>query len=250
MLKKLLNKIRRKYIKLRFRPISVFVFHHVSKVRNPLICQPEDWTQLDQFMRNIERLSERYTFISLREACSKLQNDKFRLKDYAVLTTDDGLSSILNVIPWLEERKIPLTLFINSRYMQGNILKPVHLKWLLKQTPDADVPYIAQQMYLSKQQIWTLNSPYIEIGLHGHEHLNAKEISETAFEKEISLCAEVLHTHPRYLAAYAYPWGSATEQSLSYLLKNSIIPVLVDNQTNYKWSSCIHRECIDNKSVD
>ena len=130
MFKWLLNKLRWKCMKMRFRPIRVFVFHHVSDVRDPLVCQEEDWTQIDQFKQNIEKLSKQYKFISLSDACEKLQNDKFRCTNYAVLTTDDGLSSVMNVIPWLEENKIPLTLFINTRYMDGDILKPVHQKWL------------------------------------------------------------------------------------------------------------------------
>jgi len=246
MLKKLLNKVKRRWIRLWYQPIRVFVFHHVSEERDVLVCQEPDWTKLDQFKRNIEYLSLDHTFISLAEACDKLQHDWFRFHKYAVLTTDDGLASVLNVLPWLEEKKIPLTLFINTRYMAGDKLKPIHMDWLSKLAPDADVKAIAKQMYLSKEQIFELSSPLIEIGLHGHEHLDARSIAEIEFEQNIKQCEQQLRNHPRYVSAYAYPWGKSTDASLQYLLKQGIVPVVVDGSKNYVWSGYISRESIDN----
>ena len=242
-------KIEKKLMKLRLQPIRVFVFHHVSDVRDPLVCQAEDWTQLDQFKRNIEKLSQEYSFISFKEACHKLQHDKIRRGKYAVLTTDDGLASVLNVISWLEEKKIPLTLFVNTRYMDGDKLKPVHMKWLHDLEPDADEKEIAKRMYLTKEQIWSLASPYIEIGMHGHEHLNVQQISEAEFEEDINTCREKLTKHPRYVPMSAYPWGCATKESLDFLKDERIIPVLVRGGRNYQWEGYIDRECIDNKVI-
>ena len=160
-LQELLHKVRHKLIKLRLQPIRVLVFHHVSEVRDALMCQEDDWTQLDQFKRNIEILSQSYTFISLSEAYEKLKHDRFRFRNYAVLTNDDGVASVLNILPWLEVKGIPLTLFINTRYMERDKLKPVHLNWLTKLAPDADTKAIAHKMYLSKKQIFELSSSYI-----------------------------------------------------------------------------------------
>lgn len=245
-MKELANKIWRRWVRLRLRPIRVFVFHHVSDERDPLVCQKEDWTQLDQFKRNIEKLRERYTFISLSEAYIKLTHDKFRLEHYAVLTTDDGLASVQNVMPWLEEKKIPLTLFVNTRYMEGDKIKPVHQKWLQTLAPDANEKEIAERMYLSKEQLWSFTSPYIEIGMHGHKHLNVQQISEAQFEADVNACREELCSHPRFIPEYAYPWGMATKESLIFLKNNRFIPVLVRGGKNYQWDGYIDRECIDN----
>lgn len=249
MLKNILNKICRRFIKIRLHPIRVFVFHHVSEVRDSLICQEDDWTQLDQFKRNIIKLSKHYTFISLSDAYEKLLNDRFRFRNYAVLTNDDGLESVLNVLTWLEEKGIPLTLFINTRYMERDKLKPIHLNWLTKLAPDADAKAIAYKMYLSKKQIFELSSSYIEIGLHGHEHLSTPEISEHVFEDNIKQCQLLLNNHPRYIPAYAYPWGHSTAKSLSYLQREDIIPVVVRGGMNYTWNGIIDRECIDNMKL-
>lgn len=244
-----INKIKTKWIKLRWQPIRVFVFHHVSDVRDPLVCQEPDWTQLDQFKRNIEHLKQHYTFISLSEACGKLRHDWFRCRRYAVLTTDDGLASVQNVIPWLEEIHIPLTMFVNTRYMECNKLKPIHRKWLHELAPDADEKDIANRMYLSREQIFNLTSPYIEIGLHGHEHLNAQQITESQFEEEINVCLNKMKDHPRFIRAYAYPWGHATVDSIKYLWQKRIVPLVLNGGTNYKYAWYLDRECIDNSII-
>lgn len=242
----LVNKIRRRWMKLRLQPIWVYCFHHVSDVRDPLVCQEEDWTQLDQFKRNIEKLQERYIFISLKEAYQKLSHDKLRLKHFAVLTTDDGLASVLNVIPWLEEKKIPLTLFVNTRYMEGDKIKPIHQKWLRELAPNADEKAIAKKMYLSKEQLFALDSPYIEIGMHGHRHLYVPAATEVQFEEELNMCMEGLKAHPRFIRAYAYPWGDETIESLQYMRENGIIPLVLNGGVNYTYQWYLDRECIDN----
>ena len=249
MLKNVLNKIHKKLLKFRLQPIRVFVFHHVSEVRDPLVCQIPDWTQLDQFKRNIENLSKQYTFISLSDACKRLQQDKVRCRKYAVLTTDDGLTSVMNVVSWLEGRKIPLTLFVNTRYMDGDKIKPVHQEWLRVIAPNADEKEIAKRMYLSKEQVFALTSPYIEIGMHGHEHLDIYQSEESQFERDINLCRQILHTHPRFISMYAYPWGHATRKSIVYLTMHDIIPIVLRGGGNYVWNGMIDRECIDNKII-
>lgn len=250
MLKKLINKFKRRWVRLWYQPIRVFVFHHVSDERDMLVCQEPDWTQLDQFKRNIEYLMQDHTFISLAEACDKLHHEWFRCRKYAVLTADDGLASVQTVLPWLEEKKIPLTLFINTRYMEGNKIKPIHQKWLQELAPDADVKAIAKRMYLSKEQIFDLSSPNIEIGMHGHEHLDASAISEGEFEQNIEQCEKQLRTHPRYVATYAYPWGKCSDASLQYLQEHGIVPVVVDGNKNYVWNGYVSRESIDNVKMD
>lgn len=49
-----------------------------------------DWTETEQFKGNVLKLKDKYEFISLEEAHRHLKNDDVRLKDYAVLTADDG----------------------------------------------------------------------------------------------------------------------------------------------------------------
>jgi len=246
---RILEKIHHVLIRLCFRPIRIFVFHHVSDMHDPLICAIEDWTQMDQFKRNILSLQKQYRFISLTRALKKLKYDWFRFGNYAVLTTDDGLSSVLELLPWLEERKIPLTMFVNSRYMECDVLKTVHLERLKEIAPDADIKNIAEKMYLSKDQVFALNSSFIEIGMHGHDHLNAQRITEGKFEEDFEVGKKILQSHPRYIKAYAYPWGKHTIESTTYMDKLGIVALAVKGGKNYVWKPCLNRECIDNISL-
>lgn len=241
--------IQNKLMKLRLQPIHIFAFHHVSETLDPLVCQEGDWTQMEQFKRNIEKLQTQYKFISLMEAYDKLCHDTLRLSHYAVLTTDDGLASVLNIIPWLEEKKIPLTLFINTRYMEGDVLKPIHQLWLREIDPDADEKAIARRMYLSKSQLFALTSKYIEVGMHGHRHIYIPAATEAQFEDELNTCMQIIQEHPRFIPAYAYPWGDETEDSLHYMAENGIIPVVLNALGNYKYDKYIDRECIDNMEL-
>ena len=243
---RILDIIHRTIMQLRFRPIRVFVFHFVSDVYDPLLCGEGDWTQTEQFKQNILSLQKRYQFISLSEACDKLKHDSFRFKDYAVLTCDDGLQNQTALLPWLEEHKIPLTLFVNTRFMEGDILKPISVERLNKIAPDADVKAIAKRTYLSKKQIFALTSPLIEIGLHGHEHLNATLTPENIFEQDCEKEISILQSHPRYIAAYAYPWGMSNSSSFQYLLSQDIVPLVIYPKINDTWQRVICRECIDN----
>ena len=50
--------IRRKWTKIRLQPIRVFCFHQVSEQFDASTMWECDWTQIEQFKRNILRLKE------------------------------------------------------------------------------------------------------------------------------------------------------------------------------------------------
>ena len=88
------NTIKRKWTRLRLKPVRVFCFHHVSDVFEPDTMWECDWTQTDAFKQDILTMKKKYTFISLEEAYNHISNDKFRKTSYAVLTSDDGWASL------------------------------------------------------------------------------------------------------------------------------------------------------------
>jgi hypothetical protein len=78
-LTKIWAKIRRKWPKIRLRPIRVFCFHHVSDEYDPLTMWECDWTSTSMFKQSIENLRRHgYVFVSLQQAQSHLKNDWFR----------------------------------------------------------------------------------------------------------------------------------------------------------------------------
>ena len=106
-------------LRLRLQPIRVFCFHQVSDEFEPNTMKPCDWMRTEAFKDTILKLRRDYAFISLQEATKHLKHDSFRRKRYAVLTADDGWASMKNILPWLAEQGIPLTLFLNPSYLDG-----------------------------------------------------------------------------------------------------------------------------------
>jgi len=225
-------KILHKWTKLRLAPIRVFCFHQTSAVFNPDTMIEGDWTEIEQFKRNILFLQKEWTFISLPEAHSHLQQDTFRRKKYAVLTSDDGWASLKEILPWLIEQQIPVTLFLNPAYMDGQHYREKDTEKYLSL---ADV----------KQAVMASDG-LITIGLHGWEHKTPYKLSEEEFVQSIAKSLEVLQNEPGYVPYFAFPWGYGNRMNLTILTSKQLIPVFCDGQANYVYQIGISRELLDN----
>ena len=221
-------KIRRKLLKLRLQPIRVFCFHHVSDEYDPLTMWECDWTPTELFKSNIKNLKKQgYNFISLSEAQEKLRRDWFRSKKYAVLTFDDGYASLKEILPWLEGKKIPVALFINGKYLDGKSYR---------KNP--------KEKYLTKEELFALTSPLIEVGNHGWEHTRVTEMTDEEFRTSMEQNVELLSTHPNYVPFWAYTYGTHTIGTDGHLQDKHLIPVYVNGGMNYNDKSCINRELL------
>lgn len=239
-----LNKIKKRWLHLRMQPIRVFCLHQVSDSFNPRTMWKCDWTQTDVFKSKIEQYSKEYTFISMSEAYHKLKNDTFRSSKYAVLTFDDGMKCLENILPWLHDKNIPITLFLSANYLDGkSYYRGYNPYWAEQGLPIPAVP--ATDIYMTQEQVDQLQSLLIEIAIHGWEHVSVPDMQEDEFERQTKLAVDKLETHPRYIPFYAYTYGRYNKESVAYLNQNKLIPVLCDGQKNYKFDGFIHRECID-----
>lgn len=228
MTKQILSRCLRKWMKLRLQPIQVFCLHHVCKHFNAKAMYPCDWMALDEFKEKIKALrSQRYQFISLTDAYEHLKNDWFRRKKYAVLTFDDGYKSLKEVLPWLEEQKIPATLFINGKYLDGKSYRET-----------------LKEQYLTYDELFSLTNPLIEIGHHGWEHTVATEMTDEELLESLQKNMEVLSAHPRYIPFWAYTWGRGTQNTDLILHKNLIVPILITGGKNYSFKGNINREIL------
>lgn len=211
---------------LRLQPISVFCFHHVSKEYDANSMNLKDWMQLDEFKNKVLSMQRNgVSFVSLTEAYHHICRDVFRWRKYTVITFDDGYASLKEVLPWLEEQKIPCTLFVNGKYLDGKSYR---------NNP--------KERYLTKDELFALVSPYIEIGSHGWEHTNAIEINSDEFKQCVQTNKELLSMHPRYIPFYAYTWGKHSVETDRILSSIDIAPVYMDGKKNYDDSTVVHRE--------
>lgn len=246
-----LHKIQRKWIKLRLQPIRVYCLHHVSDEYNPLTMWECDWTQTELFKRNILRLKSQYTFIPLAEAYEKMQQDVFRFRKYAVLTADDGYKSLLSVLPWLEEQQIPITLFVNTKYLDGQSWSVINEEQAKRANEDVDMLRdVCPNLYLSKEELLQVAAmPNVTIGMHGHEHIDATQQSLEDFKKNVQLCQDALRDVPNTVPYFAYPWGRHNEKTDKVLKGMNLIPVLVNGTKNYTYEGYIDRMAMDGKQL-
>ena len=225
LIKKICRRIHRVFLK----PIRVFCFHQVSDVFEPETMWECDWTQTEVFKKKILTLKEKYTFVSLTEAYNHISNDKIRLKNYAALTADDGWASLKNIIPWLAEQGIPLTLFLNPAYYDGNHFRE-------KET----------ERYLTELDLEHFAKTYsnISFGMHGWDHTDVSKQDECAFRENIRHSLKALKKHNNFVQFFAYPWGKHNKMNDSILKELALVPVLMDGMKNCNDTSVIHREIL------
>lgn len=224
----LVDKIRRKLMKMRLQPIRVYCFHHVCAEFDAESMNVGDWMQIDEFKAQIQVMrQEEVEFISLSEAYFHIVHDIFRIRKYAVLTFDDGYASLKEVLPWLHEQSIPATLFINGKYLDGKSYR---------RNP--------KEQYLTKDELFAMTSPLIEIGSHGWEHKDATTMNLEEFKDSGKMNADLLSMHPQYTPFYAYTYGRHSSEQDAYLLSIGQVPVLVDGMNNYNEKRYIHRHVL------
>ncbi len=222
------NKIQRKILKWRLQPIRVFDMHHVCETFDAEVMVDYDWMQIDEFKNRILAMQQKgVQFISLTDAYTHICNDKIRKKRYVVLTFDDGYKTLKEILPWLEEQEIPVALFINGKYLDGKSYR---------QHP--------KEKYLTKDELFNLISPLIEIGSHGWEHVDASKMSIEDFQRSVSNNEKVLQNHPRYVPYYAYTHGRHNLLEDKYLAEKRLIPILIDGADNYNDKRYIHRRLL------
>lgn len=226
----IVRKIRKKLDGLCCKPIEVFVFHAVSDKYDETLNLRTDWSSTEDFKTTILALKGNYCFIPLNEAYRKLKKDWVRTVSYAVLTCDDGFASVMGILPFLEAQQIPVTLFVNPKYMDGKTKRE---------------GYTVNPQYILKEEMWNLKSPMISIGMHGFEHNDATQMTKLEFSDSVERCMQILEPHPRYIPFFAYTWGNYSKMTQQVLSEKRIIPVFTDGESNYRYRDGIGRKPID-----
>ncbi len=225
------QRLKHYWSRIWLHPIQVFVFHQVSDVFEPETMWECDWTQTNAFKQRILALKKKYTFISLTEVQRHLAQDKWRFRNYASLTADDGWASLTNILPWLVEQKIPVPLFLNPSCLDGKHWNSRETDKLL--TREEVVRFVEQ------------GAPYITIASHGWTHKSSLHMTMEEFIESVDKSERVLQEMPAKVPFFAYASGLSAEGQFGYLRKQGLTPVYVDRRVNSKDSILIHRYCID-----
>lgn len=217
-------------MKLRLKPIRVFCYHQVSDVFNPETTWECDWKQTDVFKGQIlDLLHNGVSFISLADAYEHIQHDLFRTNRYAVITFDDGSRSVQDIVPWLAEQSIPVTLFVNPLFLLGEGKREKPMEFL---------SYHDLELLVKKYpSLITLASHS-----YGHEMCDTLNIEE--FQDTIRRSEDVLSSLPGKIPFFAYPCGRHTSKTDNILIEQHLVPVYCDGMKNYGCTSSISRELL------
>ena len=252
----------------RDKPILILNFHQISYEFNPNIDLQTSWTPLDSFDQTIRFLqANNFQLISLLEADNIIESKQKRKKHYAAITFDDGYASILNILPYLENNKIPVTFFINTAYLDDKQYNWVDIvNYVLNVADKSEISSelfesinnlnktqnsaeffkekeIAEDFakkikdwpsrWLTTEQLFGIKNPLFSIGLHGHEHLKYDIMPDDICKKNLEKNIEILKQHPNYVPFFAFPFGRWEARNLSTLSELGLTPFFYGGGLNY-----------------
>lgn len=188
--------------------LVVLMYHNVSDT-----TPRSTSVTLDELKSHIEWLqSNNFQILDLQDALDGIKKDKFTEQDYIVaLSFDDSHKSVCDTAwPYLKEKNIPFTFFINS--------EPIEKKFASQCT-------IEQLQAMAKSDLVT-------IGNHGQTHMHMANRFEfeseqawlKAIQKEIvqaeSFIEQQLGIKPNL---FAYPYGEYNQEVQALLKKRGYI---------------------------
>lgn len=233
---KIIDKIIKKITKLRLQPIHIYDLHHVCKKFDDECMNLCDWMPIDEFQNKVLTMRQSgIEFISLSDAYHHICNDWFRRKKYAVITFDDGYASLKEILPWLQEHNIPVTLFINPDYAAGKAYR---------KTPKEKYLTIEELSELAHTPYTVQHTPMVEIGMHGLQHIDVSQMNEQKFINYAKSSITETSKLNGYIPFWAYTWGRHSVISDKILADLQIPIVLVDGMINYSNRLCLHRELL------
>lgn len=227
MFVKIIDRASQRLHKLLFHPIRVYCVHHICKQFESDWMYECDWMPIELFQRKVLELKKSgIIFVSLTEAYQRICTKRIRLKKYAVITFDDGYSTLKEVLPWLEKHSIPLTLFVNPDYAAKKAYRES-----------------AKEQYLTTNELANIKA---EIGMHGLQHVDCSIMNEIEFHAfaEDSIQQTININQSAFIPFWAYTWGRHNAMTDQVLRKKDIVPVYIDGQRNYCDVNCIHRELL------
>ena len=241
-MKEIFRKIKRKWKKILLHPIHVFVVHNVSASYSSFQGPKEDWISVNDFQQSIIKLQRIYTFISLEEALEHLKHDVIRLKDFAVLTADDGYHSVYEQLPWLINNNVPITLFINPKYLDGKSYSEHIWRFVHNAHPEISEAVFVKDRYMSVSELHSIVSPLVSIGSHGYEHIDNAQMNDEEFNADIDKTFDEINLSHSVIPFHAYPFGKYSAGNEKVLKEKEICPLLADGWYNINDATKIHRE--------
>lgn len=172
-------------------PVLVFFYHRISDES----CVPWSHTH-KEFERQITWLAEHFELVSLSEVQHRLRTKNTR--PTACITFDDGYAENCDrALPFLCERRIPCTYFVNTYFVKEQVPFPHDIARGYRLLPN------------TVSQLRTMAELGIDIGAHTKTHADMGKLRDPAMiQDEVSGCgAELEQMLGRRVAHFAFPYG-------------------------------------------
>jgi peptidoglycan/xylan/chitin deacetylase (PgdA/CDA1 family) len=291
---KLLNLITTHWRAARWRQnhrdfLIVLNWHQVTPEFDPSIQHKYTWTQLDVFKAAVRYLEEEFRILPLHDALASINRGTLRGPCVA-LTFDDGDISIADyVAPFLRQRNLPATLFINSAYLDGrsSYWFPVssflmandiarsradfadELRAQALQLRRTDDPAFYNRVrerverlaflvrdlgsrLVSEAWISNLDGEQFAIGAHGHEHQRFSMMAAEWQRNDLRENVKCLSQFRAYRPIFAVPFGRAwdwTRETICIARAQGLHAMLADGGINLSAAEVYRRIPSDGRAV-
>jgi peptidoglycan/xylan/chitin deacetylase (PgdA/CDA1 family) len=251
--------------------LAIFNWHQVTPVFDPYLHHKYTWTRLEKFKKEVDYLTREFQILPLYEAIDRLKRGCLQGR-CASLNFDDGDISIAeHVVPFLRQRDLPATLFINSAYLDSRRsywfpilsylsaveaaghtvlsgeLKEKALKLRLTNDPRyynevrsrieelaSLVPNLGSRL-VSAEWLSGLDGDQFAIGAHGHEHQRFSLMPAKWQRNDLRENVRVLARFRGYRPIFAVPFGRPhdwTEKTIEIGRNEGLDIVLADGGIN------------------
>ncbi len=147
---------------------------------------------LNNFKQQIRKLQKHSDFVSIEDLSLPLKSTRSKV----ILTIDDGLVSVMDILPFTKENNIPVTLFVLSSPEKAN-----------RKELDTN------EKVLTWSQIKALHKAGWTIGCHSATHADFSVLSDSDIRREVVESKKILENKLGFsVDSIAYPKGHFSKQ--------------------------------------
>jgi len=189
--------------------VAVLMYHSIDDSGWKLSVSEE------VFRKQLEYLKENYNIVKLEEIVLYAASNTVFSGNTVALTFDDGYKNMYTtVFPLIKTMKIPITIFLTT-----NLERKEKLGGMER---------------LSWQEVREMHeSGLVHFEVHGHNHLNLKEIGHNKREisEEIDFCHQQIVEYINYRPSYiAYAFGHKDKNVIDYVRESGFIAGFTINE--------------------